>query len=877
VICQHWQSFQLTRMRQLRRIARVNLFLPLLCCSILSLYSLAAEPAALPALSRAVRPWEFLSATGTRAAILGNEAGTFEGWVYPLKVFRDFRLIFHVSGGVLTGDSLARSVTVRPESCSILYASNDFQVRETLIVPVHEAGAIFLIEVDTSQPLEVEVRFRRDFQLEWPAGLGGTYISWDPKLHAFSMGEEQKKFAALVGSPSAALASEEYFSNSSSSSESSFLLGPTHKGKDTKVVVLSGSVNGPAEAQQTFERLLKNYSELWRDSAEYYRQYLDRTVSLELPDAKLQQAYDWARISMAQGLVNNPYLGTGLVAGYRTSGEYARPGFAWFFGRDALWTSLALDAEGDFATTRTALDFLSQYQRADGKIPHEIAQTATLVPWFKDYPYAYAAADATPLYLVSFADYLTESGDQDFASQKWEHLWRAYEFLKSTYGANGLPRNAGVGHGWVEGGPLVPVETELYQSALGAEALRSLAEIARVLKKEEVARQLETEFAQQEKRVNQSFWSKNKGIYAFALDQQGNRVDVASVLAAVPMWFGLLDGEKSEAMIDRLAAPNFNADWGMRIISSDEPLYDPAGYHFGSVWPLFTGWAAVGEYRYHRSVPAYADLRANALLTLDGALGHVTEVLSGAYYQPLSTSSPHQIWSAAMVVSPILRGMLGLETNAGTQQVRFAPHLPADWHSLQIHGLHLGDAGVDLWYQRSDDEVVLELRRSGSGNCTLEFSPALSVRAEILSAELNGRPIPMHVLRTPEDQHATFRFPIYQGRNTLRIRVRNDFGIAYVSDLPALAASSNGLRIISQSWSPETLTINVSGVPGEIYELLLMGAKQVTAVDGAEIVKEKDEITGLRIQLAGVDRSAYVSAKVVLHFGSKNARESKNR
>src|SRR3984885_8425815 len=69
------------------------------------------------------------------------------------------------------------------------------------------------------------------------------------------------------------------------------------------------------------------------------------------------------------------------------------------------------------------------------------------------------------------------------------------------------------------------------------------------------------------------------------------------------------------------------------------------GYHYGSVWPLFTGWASVGEYRYHREFPAYSNLRANALLALDGSLGHVTEVLSGDYYQPLSTSSPHQIWS----------------------------------------------------------------------------------------------------------------------------------------------------------------------------------------------------------------------------------------
>jgi hypothetical protein len=95
--------------------------------------------------------------------------------------------------------------------------------------------------------------------------------------------------------------------------------------------------------------------------------------------------------------------------------------------------------------------------------------------------------------------------------------------------------------------------------------------------------------------------------------------------------------------------------------------------HFGSVWPLFTEWATLGEYRYHRPVPAYSNLRSNSLLALDGALGHVTEVLSGDYYQALSTSSPHQIWSSAMVVSSLLRGLLGLETDATSHQLTFAP------------------------------------------------------------------------------------------------------------------------------------------------------------------------------------------------------------
>ena len=104
---------------------------------------------------------------------------------------------------------------------------------------------------------------------------------------------------------------------------------------------------------------------------------------------------------MLQGVVQNPFLGEGLVAGFNTSGNDHRPGFAWFFGRDAEWTSLALDAEGDFPTARNALEFLSKYQRADGKIPHEISQSASFTDWFKSTPYAYASADATPLFIIA--------------------------------------------------------------------------------------------------------------------------------------------------------------------------------------------------------------------------------------------------------------------------------------------------------------------------------------------------------------------------------------------------------------------------------------------------------------------------------------------
>ena len=283
--------------------------------------------------------------------------------------------------------------------------------------------------------------------------------------------------------------------------------------------------------------------------------------------------------------------------------------------------------------------------------------------------------------------------------------------------------------------------------------------LAKLTGKQDVSLKLSQSFDQQLPILNKAFWSPEKAIFAFAIDNNGQRVDEASVLATVPMWFGLADQDKAQSMITRLADLDHQSDWGMRIISSRSPHYGAGGYHFGSVWPLFTGWASVGEYRYHRALPAYLNLRSNALLATDGALGHVTEVLSGNYYQGLSTSSPHQIWSAAMVISPIVRGMLGLMADAKQCRFTFQPHVPADWKTFSIQNLRAGTTAIAITYQRSPGLIDLEVHRKGEGDCRLEFAPALSLRSRVDSVSLNGKNLAFHVDKNSADQHASHEHP----------------------------------------------------------------------------------------------------------------------
>ena len=428
-----------------------------------------------------------------------------------------------------------------------------------------------------------------------------------------------------------------------------------------------------------------------QDSQKYYDSYLQKTVNISVPDPALQSAYDWSRVAVLQGMVDSPGDGYGMIAGYRTSFNY-RAGFNWFFGRDSLWTSLALLKEGDFANVKAVLNFLAKFQRDDGKIAHEIAHMATETDWFKAYPYAFASADATPLFLIVAREYVRITGDTDWVKENWDRLSRAYTFLLNTR-ANGFwPKNQGVGHGWIEGGPLRPmIDTEFYQAGLAVEAVHAMSDLASLAGQTQVAQTSKQEANTLQKRLDTDFWSDKTGALALGIDASGKVVDRPTVLVAAPMWWPLVSEEKAEKTIDVIAAPDFTADWGSRIISEKADLYDPSGYHFGSIWPLFTGWASVADYNFHRPLEGYGQLRDNALLAHSGQPGHVTEVLSGSYFVPLSTTTPHQIWSSGMVISPMLRGLFGVDARAdGT--LTLEPHFPATWESAKIDNLHAGEA-----------------------------------------------------------------------------------------------------------------------------------------------------------------------------------------
>ena len=94
-----------------------------------------------------------------------------------------------------------------------------------------------------------------------------------------------------------------------------------------------------------------------------------------------------------------------------------------------------------------------------------------------------------------------------------------------------------------------------------------------------------------------------------------------------------------------------------------------------------------------------------------------------------------------MVVSALPRGLLGLDSSATSHQLRFAPHGTAEWKSFEVGNIQVADAMIDLKYERTEDGITVQIGRTGSGDLAMEFSPALSPRAEVTRTKLNGRPV----------------------------------------------------------------------------------------------------------------------------------------
>src|SRR5258708_16392619 len=147
---------------------------------------------------KAAEPRKFIEAVGWRAALLGHEDGTFEAWMMPVKVLRDFKLSVYFDGSLepVPIADLAERVSVSPGHVTITHAHAAFTIRQTWVPSLGLPAAAVLLDIDTQRPIRLRASFTVEMRPMWPASFSGQSSSFDPAEKALVLEEGLHPHAA---------------------------------------------------------------------------------------------------------------------------------------------------------------------------------------------------------------------------------------------------------------------------------------------------------------------------------------------------------------------------------------------------------------------------------------------------------------------------------------------------------------------------------------------------------------------------------------------------------------------------------------------------------------------------------------------------------
>lgn len=666
------------------------------------------------AITRPAQPRMPFTVAGEAGAVFGQGDGSFEAWVFPIKVASHFRITAELADYPIPIDlaDYASSIEVNPDHTTITYSHAAFTVKQHMFSArgADATGPVVFFEIASVRPLTLTFRFTPDMLRMWPApNFGLPNAEWVKQGDSgyYILHTDSEAVSGAIGIPGATPGIMAPYQERPHTWPLELKLAFDPNTQRTRFFPLLMTAGGkPKDVGARLLDLNKTWAAQYAHTSDYYAHFFDHRLTAETPDAAFDLALRWAEISIDQAQVRF-HSETGMVAGYYSSADSARPGFGWFFGRDTLFSLYAVDSYGDFPLARRALEFLLRRQRGDGKIMHEFSQTADLVDWAAT-PYFYAAADSTPLLIMTVNDYVRASGDTEFLRAHWAEVKKAWTFERShDSDGDGIYENT-EGTGWVESWPPGMPHQEVYLASLDQQASTAMAKLAVAMNDTTLASEAHARADSIAAKLHSEYFEAPRQFYAFSRNADGSLDHTATAFPSVAWWDGTLSLPDADKMMERWASHEFSTDWGVRDVSRGEAYYDPMSYHQGSVWPLYTGWMALAEYRAGRPFAGYAHLMQNAAMTFTQDLGAVTELLSGEFFQPFGRSSSHQLWSSAMVLTPALRGLFGIEADAAKNTLRVHPQLPASWETATLHNVAVGGTLVDLHFKRTGGKLLVE-------------------------------------------------------------------------------------------------------------------------------------------------------------------------
>jgi len=461
-----------------------------------------------------------------------------------------------------------------------------------------------------------------------------------------------------------------------------------------------------------------------------------KTIARSLPEVASSNSRfnDWIRRSSAD--VQMMTIGN-------SEANYPYAGVPWFstvFGRDGiitamemLWVQPAL-AKGvlEYLASTQAIEVDPTNEAEPGKILHELrhGEMANL----REIPFAkyYGTVDATPLFVMLAGAYYERTGDRALIQQIWPNIYAALDWMEN-YGdldGDGLVEYAAHGNkglvqqGWKDSNdsvfhadgtiaepPIALCEVQGYVYA----AKLAAAHLSAMLGDEKTSSRLDAQAAAFRDRFEDAFWCRELNAYALALDGKKRACKVRASNAGHCLFSGIARNDHGKAVAQTLFAADFYSGWGVRTLACGEARYNPLSYHNGSIWPHDNALIAAGLARY-----GFKNLAGKLLLALMDAssmldLHRLPELFCGLERREgegptlYPVACAPQAWAAAAPFL-LIQSCLGLTVQGAHNRVVFTrPALPEGIPQLSIRGLRVGEASVDLLFERQVDTVRVQV------------------------------------------------------------------------------------------------------------------------------------------------------------------------
>lgn len=441
--------------------------------------------------------------------------------------------------------------------------------------------------------------------------------------------------------------------------------------------------------------------------------------------------------------------------------KFLSAGIPWFstlFGRDSIiaaWQTLILDPQ----IAKDTLFILAQYQgktedqwreESPGKILHELRLgEMARCGEIPHTPY-YGTIDATPLWLILYAEYYSWTGDRDTIEQLWEAALSAMSWIDRSLGETGYltySRHSPSGllnQGWKDSGDCIidrqgqlatgPITLCEVQGYVYGAKMR-LGAIAKLMKRTDLVQKWEREATELKNRFNKDFWLPDLDYCALALDGEGKPVDSITSNPGHCLAMNILQPDKAMNVAERLCAPDLFSGWGIRTLSSLSPAYNPMGYHIGSVWPHDNSIIALGLRTTARQMMAESSSLVEQSLEVTTGIFDMTmqqpylrppELFCG--YERGEENTPvrypvacsPQAWATGTLFQ-LLQVALNIVPDAANNCVRvIEPVLPQSLNRLSLHNLKIGSTILDLEFERLGNTTACRVAKK-RGNLKVVF------------------------------------------------------------------------------------------------------------------------------------------------------------